>query len=251
MFYQHPRGVFRCRPLDRHDWLLHGFGSRHSGSWLPASRVASLNQIHSTKSIVVRSAEGCAGEGDGLLTAEPGQIVAVRTADCLPILMVAPAARVVAAVHAGWRGSAENIAGAVVERFRRDFQVYPEKLEVAIGPGIGGCCYEVGEEVAKRFRDLLPGLPARGKAMLDLVEVNRRQLVAAGVVADRVYRGAPCTACWIDVFYSYRRQPGEQGRMVSAVGILPETHTDDASRNTLGAGSGTRAQQNDNRRSVT
>lgn len=146
-------------------------------------------------------------------------MVSIRTADCLPLLMVCSEPQVVAAMHAGWRGTARDIAGKTVRRLSTQFGADPSKFEVAIGPGIGVCCYEVGPEVAEQFRDVLPDLPASGKAMLNLVEANRRKLVEAGVKASHIYTGAPCTACNLTDFFSYRMVPGETGRMVSAIGI--------------------------------
>jgi YfiH family protein len=222
VFYQDTAGVVRCRPLERIGWLEHGFGTRHSANWLSGRRVASLTQVHSATSHVVHLLDGCAGEGDALITREPGQMVSVRTADCMPMLMVCTQRRAVAAVHAGWRGTARNIAGETVRRLEREFGVDPSEIEVAIGPGIGECCYEVGPEVVKEFRDTLPDLPPSGKGMLNLVKVNRLKLIDAGLAAAQIYTGAPCTACNPTDFFSYRKLPGEPARMVSAVGIRVE-----------------------------
>lgn len=219
MFRKDGSGVYRCSSFERFAWLEHGFGTRYSPGWPAGGRIATLKQIHSAKSFVASEIHGCVGEGDALITAQPGQMIAVRTADCLPILMAAPRERVVAAVHAGWRGTAQNIAGRTAERLGSGLGVVLDELEVAMGPGIGPCCYEVGPEVLEEFRDLMPETPRGGKGTLDLAEANRRQLVAAGVPASGIHLGAPCTSCAIEEFFSYRRRPEERGRMVSAIGI--------------------------------
>lgn len=213
------QNVYRSSLLGELPWLEHGFGTRRSHDW-PRGPRASLKQIHSNRSLVVSGCDRVAGEADALITAEPGRLVSVKTADCLPLLMVSVEPRVVAAIHAGWRGTAADIAGETLRRLRREFGVAPAGVYVAIGPGIGSCCYEVGPEVLAQFRDLLPGLPdSGGKGMLDLAEANRRQLLREGVCVERIETGAPCTCCTAGEFFSYRRSPGEPGRMISAIGI--------------------------------
>ncbi len=214
--------VYRCIALEKIGWLQHGFGTRDCPGWPPADwRLVSLRQVHSDRIIVVAETEtGCAGEGDALITASAGRLLAVRTADCLPMLMAAPQRRVVAAAHAGWRGTAAGIAGKVVERLRAEFGVEAAELIVAIGPGIGPCCYQVGRDVADRFPGFAAGWHARpGVVKLDLAGVNRHQLEAAGVRPQNIYTGAPCTCCHPADFHSYRREPADGGRMVSAIGI--------------------------------
>jgi len=215
-------GCYRSTALVAPTWIEYGFGTRHSSVKLADRRLATLRQIHSDKSLVVSSLDGCAGEADALITDAPAQLVSVRTADCLPVLLFDVDRRVAAAVHAGWRGTARNIAERTVRRVRLDFGAKPESLRVLIGPGIGSCCYEVGPEVIEEFRGLFPDLPSGGRsAMLDLTEANRRQFLAAGVPEHNIFTGAPCTSCCPDDFYSYRRSPGEPGRMVSYIGIRP------------------------------
>ena len=114
------------------------------------------------------------GEGDALLEDQPGSVVAVKTADCIPILLVDERRRAVAAVHAGWRGTAARIAADAVAAMGERFGTRPEDLHAAIGPGIGACCYEVGPEVAAQFG-------GQGRGHIDLTAANRRQLEEAGV----------------------------------------------------------------------
>lgn len=153
---------------------------------------------------------------DGAWTDRPGQVAVVLTADCLPVLLAAPADGVVAATHAGWRGLAAGILTAAVE----SLPVAPERLQAWIGPGIGAAAYEVGPEVAAAFRNL-PGEPAaafapgRGdRLQADLKEAARRMLAAAGVA--RVADAKLCTASDPDRFYSHRRDR-RTGRMATLI----------------------------------
>jgi len=154
-------------------WLEHGFGTRGDGAWTPAAETARLHQIH-TDQVVAVGTPGHHGDGDALITAQPGLWLEIRTADCVPILIVDTERRVVAAVHAGWRGTAAAIARVTVEEMRRKWDCQPADLAVAIGPSIGVCCFEVGEEVAGQF----PGHFTRpgARAHVNLVSANREQL---------------------------------------------------------------------------
>jgi hypothetical protein len=153
------------------------------------------------------------GEGDALLENTSGSVVAIKTADCLPILLVDDRHRAVAAVHAGWRGTVAGIAQRAVEAMRAQFGSVPEDLRAAIGPGIGECCYEVGPEVAAQFG-------RQGRAHVDLAEANRRRLMDAGVTPERIYASNLCTMCRADEFHSFRRDKEAAGRLFSFAGIL-------------------------------
>ena len=134
--------------LSRFDWLEHGFGTR---LFVPAQdRMASLKQVHSATVLVAQQHSGCTGEGDALISGAPGTFVSVRTADCFPVLMADAKTRAVAAVHAGWRGTLAEIVIRAAERMRAEFGTDPKNIFAAIGPGIGACCYFVGEDVARR-----------------------------------------------------------------------------------------------------
>lgn len=197
--------------LDQIPWLEHGFGTRRAP--LSQDGMASLKQIHSSIAIVAQEPEGCLGEGDALIACERGVTVSVRTADCFPILMADLHHRVVAAVHAGWRGTADRIAVKTLERMSKDFGTDPGNVIAAIGPGIGACCYEVGTEVAERF-----GKMGRGK--LDVAAENLRQLTQAGVPEAQTHSIGTCTFCNPAQFYSWRREPGTAGRMISYIRLL-------------------------------
>jgi len=200
--------------LQQFDWIDHGFGTRHS--MLSQDAMASLTQVHSA--VVVRvspgsSMTGCAGEGDALITDRPGVALSIRTADCFPILLADPEHRAVAAIHAGWRGTEHGIVGRAIDAMRSDFDTSPGQIVAAIGPGIGPCCYEVGQDVARRF-----GL--NGPARIDLAAINRAQLIRAGVPASRIDTLGQCTFCESALFHSYRRDREQAGRMISFIRIL-------------------------------
>lgn len=217
-FVKNDHNVYQALPLKDLDWLQHGFGTRHS-DW-DGHALTTLKQVHSDRVLVADGAAGCIGEGDALITDRPGIILSVRTADCVPILLVEDQRRAVAAIHAGWRGTACAIVVRAVERLCLDFSCEPKHMHAAIGPAINVCCYEVGKDVAERFGAFLPELPLDGThAMLDLIEANRRQLLQAGIPSDRIYSGAPCTSCTPSEFFSYRRERSATGRMVSIIGL--------------------------------
>jgi YfiH family protein len=209
VFYLDPQGNYRLPELDQFEWLVYGFGTRRSA---PPESLTTLRQIHSDIVVPAGGRTGCLGEGDALLSNTPGVIVAVKTADCIPILLVDPKNRAVAAVHAGWRGTVCRILCRTADAMCRDFDTRPADLHAAIGPGIGACCYEVGPEVAAEF-----GL--RGRAHVDLADANRRQLLNAGIPGPQIYASGLCTQCRAKDFWSYRREKEGAGRMYSFVGI--------------------------------
>jgi len=189
--------------------LTHGFGERSSS--YPAEMITA-KQIHSN---VIQNAARPLGEGDALISDRAGVIVGVKTADCVPILLVDPSTRVVAAVHAGWRGTAEGIAASAVRAMVDGWKVNPQNLRAAIGPSIGACCYEVGSEVALRL-----GIRVCNPVHLDLRAINEMQLRDAGV--SDIWKSGDCTFCTADRFYSFRREPEQAGRMTSFVGWCGE-----------------------------
>jgi polyphenol oxidase len=185
-------------------WLDHGFGLRDSD---PPAGITTVKQIHSG---IVLDAADPRPEGDALLSDRAGVLVGVKTADCVPIFLVDPTIPVVAAIHAGWRGSAENIAAAAVRELSARWNIRPGNLRAAIGPSIGVCCYEVGPEVARCFGQ-------QGPVHLDLRAINEAQLRAAGV-AD-IWKSGECTFCLPGRFYSFRREREQAGRMLSFIGL--------------------------------
>ena len=166
---------------------------------------------------------GHAGAVDVLVTTEPGLPLAISTADCVAITAYDPRARAVAVAHVGWRGTARGGATATVAALVAAGG-RPARMQVAIGPSIGPCCYEVDEPVVARFREayprdwerwMRPGRPDHW--MLDLWQANEDSLAGAGVLPESIENARLCTACHPDLFYSYRR--GDRGRLVTLAGL--------------------------------
>jgi len=211
--------------------------------------LVTLRQIHSDLIHCVTTPPMEQLAGDGLITCDPEIVLGIQTADCLPIILVDTKKRAVGVFHAGWRGTMKRIVEKGVGEMRRCFGSMPRDIKAAIGPGIRGCCYEVGEEVRRAFeaqfeyasalfreakdsdhiRERYPMLFLTSRApghsdlpkriYLDLAEANRRQLLAAGVSARNIESSPLCTACRTDLLFSYRKEKGGTGRMLAAVGI--------------------------------
>jgi len=198
--------------LDEVAFVEHGFGTRHSGSWPESTTCTTIRQIHSA--IVLEAKEGgVAGEGDALITNVPGLFVSIRTADCVPCLLVDTEHRAVAAVHAGWRGTAAGILSRTLQKMAQLYKTNPADVKLAFGPAILGCCYEVGPEVAAEFQ-------RSGRCHLDLIAENRRQAANAGIPEESISSLNLCTSCNLGDFYSFRKEREAAGRMVSAIRIL-------------------------------
>jgi YfiH family protein len=184
-----------------------------------------IRQIHSGTSVTADAvAGGNIPEADGIMTDQRGILLGVMTADCIPVLVIDPEHRAVAAFHAGWRGTAQRIVELGVARMATEFGSDPGKMEAAIGPGIGVCCYVVGTEVEERFEQQFSygsELIRRDDSLIrvDLTEANRRQLIAAGVKSEAVSVVGGCTACQPEWFYSHRASGGHAGRMMASLGI--------------------------------
>jgi polyphenol oxidase len=275
--------------LEKLPWLIHGFSTRQGGfsrlygghalnlgftktdskAVVERNRIAllaklgadgcrpwplvTLRQIHSD---VIHSITAPSDEplvGDGLVTNIPGIVLAVQTADCLPVILVDPRKRAVGVFHAGWRGTVKRIVEKGVGVMRLHFGTRPGDLVAAIGPGVRNCCYTVGEEVRDKFfsqfayagrlfhevkesdpvREKYPMLFLTARApghsnlpvniFLDLLEANRRQLRDAGVSARRIDATQLCTACNTDLLFSHRAEKGITGRMMGVAGIMPKS----------------------------
>jgi polyphenol oxidase len=219
--------------------------------------LVTLRQIHSAliRRVGAKDVLGnevpAALKGDGLMTNEPGVLLGIQTADCIPVLLADRKNRAVAAFHAGWRGTQARIVENGVGRMRVEFGSRPEHLIAAIGPGIGQCCYSIGDEVREQFesqfpyaeelfREVYDSDPIREKypmlfltarapghsdigprMHLDLAEANRRQLLAAGLKKTAIFVTGQCTGCHTDRFFSHRIERGFTGRMMSVIGIAP------------------------------
>jgi YfiH family protein len=187
--------------------------------------IMKLKQVHS--GIVVdmndSSAANEAVEGDASVTNLKGIMLGVQTADCVPILIADSSGSAVAAIHAGWRGTAARIVEATIARLRERFSIAPESLIASIGPHIGVCCYEVGQDVVEAIANssLFDQKPEWPKPHLNLAEANRLQLRNAGLADHQVEISSLCTRCREDLFHSYRRDGKKTGHMLSVIGITP------------------------------
>lgn len=195
-------------------------------------RVARVTQVHGRHVIVARAEDAMSelGEADAIVTADPRLAVSVRVADCVPVLLADRRQRAVAAVHAGWRGTAAAVVVAAVEALDR-IGVQASDLMVAIGPSIGPCCYQVDAAVQEAFAARHPGAGAwftpdgEDRWRLDLWRANRALLEACGVPASSIAVASACTADRLDVWYSHRRQGSAAGRMVAAIRIGDRVRT--------------------------
>jgi YfiH family protein len=193
------------------------------------SKMVCAEQVHGCRVAVVGASD--AGRGavvmetaipaaDALVTDTPGLLLALFFADCLPILLADPERRVVGLAHAGWRGLAAGVIEKTVETMGKRFGTVPRSLVAAVGPGIGPCCFEVGEDVASHFAGAVRRLPGTGKPHIDLALAAVERLTALGVTADQITRAGDCTVCGDpDCWFSHRRDRGRTGRMGALVGI--------------------------------
>jgi YfiH family protein len=235
----------RCRPLQ--DVASHLFTTRQLQLTGPddlnrlaasvgAATVAMVTQVHAADVVIIRRGEALfegRPEADVLVSNDPDVAIAVRAADCVPILLADPVSGAVGAVHAGWRGTAARAAVVAVETMGRAFGSFPANLLAAIGPSIGSCCYEVGSELVDAFaaagheRHLIDrwfmarstgrALRQRGPLHLDVAGANRDQLVLAGVTAHNVYLSGLCTAMNLDVLTSFRAEREKAGRIAGVI----------------------------------
>jgi len=222
-----------------------GANSKDSGLW-PLVR---MKQLHSSVVHRVNAASLEPLAGDGLITCTPGLLLAVKTADCVPVLVADVERRAVGAFHAGWRGTVARVVEKGVGEMRYQFGSIPSDLRAVIGPSIRRCCYQVGTEVRAEFQsqfsyaDVLfeeifnanaihvrypllflnqraPGHGELGPEIhLDLVEANKRQLQDAGIREEHISVVKGCTACDTKRFFSHRAEFGRTGRMMAVIGI--------------------------------
>jgi hypothetical protein len=242
--------LLRCRPLEavarhaftsRHLTLSPTAGAAELAASVGATAVAQASQVHGNAVVVVRPGMEWQmpwPEADVLVSRDPATAVAVRAADCVPLLIADPVTGAVAAVHAGWRGTAARAAVAAVDALAREHGARPSDLLVAIGPCIGSCCYEVGTVLVDAFaaagherylidRWFLAPAPPRGSRerpglRLDLAGANRDQLILAGVDETHINASGLCTAMHPDVLTSYRAE-GAQARRLAAVILAAPT----------------------------
>jgi YfiH family protein len=214
-----PDGIYRCDAFQEFIWQEHGFGTRNADPKVDIT----LRQMHSSRVVTADRLRDREEEGDALITDQVGKSIGVRTADCVPILLLDLKKRAVAAVHAGWRGTVSEVVKCALAAMNRQFGTESEDVYAALGPCIRPCCYEVGPDVAGNFSALFPewGVEnANMKTRLDLAEANRRQMKAAGVNGGHIFDCCLCTSCQSEQFYSYRREPENAGRMISSISRL-------------------------------
>lgn len=192
-------------------------------------RIVTMRQVHGDCLIEVKDTRlKEAGEADAMATREQNTFLGVLTADCVPMLFLAREQRIVAVVHAGWRGTLKGIAGKTVKFFLENYGVLPSELEVALGPSIDSCCYEIGRDVAQplieQWAELaISSIETRdNKSYLHLRNLNKTILHRAGIPQSQIFRVGPCTSCAKDEFFSYRREKKETGRQISFIGWQSE-----------------------------
>jgi YfiH family protein len=273
--------ILQVSALQKVPWLVHGFSTRPGGvsdmdgekvlnlgavEWDSRSNVeenkrrfqfalgaddltmVSLHQIHSDVVRTFDAAPTKQCKGDAIATKTPGLLLGVSTADCAPVLIVDPKKRVVAAIHAGWRGTLQRIVAKSIGQMQMEFGCHPQDLLAAIGPTIGGCCYEVGTEVASQFAAkftnaneffdelrtgdepnplqwlnmMPPGhQPPPKNVILNLPKANKLQLLEAGIPEKNIYITNLCTSCDVEKLFSYRKERDRSGRLLSVIGIRP------------------------------
>jgi YfiH family protein len=189
--------------------------------------MVSVKQVHGADALVldrpVGAGEEFAGGWDALITNQPEVLLTVRTADCVPVLVHDPVRKVVAAIHAGWRGAVAGIVPRTLSMMRRRFGSEPRSVLVGIGPSVGPCCYEVDEPVLARLREsfadwrMVVREAGPGKALLDLRALVQRQAQAHGVAEESIKAVNVCTVCHPAIFYSYRREGTAKRTMVSGI----------------------------------
>ena len=206
-------------------------------------RIVTLRQVHGDKVVIIDDMPNRPPEADAIIVTAPGIYPAVKTADCVPILLIDPVRRISAAVHVGWRGAVLRIARKVLRTMNDKFKSNPDDLIAAVGPAIGKCCYEVDDNVLKPLRENLPdaeqflhipvgpaSLPATDseqpsvsensrKAFLDLSGITRFELISVGVPESNIHPVDLCTSCRPDLFFSHRRDSGRTGRHVAVTGF--------------------------------
>ena len=225
--------------------IRHFFGTRQVPGGLQASIhlgevttgppsfpfIASLKQIHSTRVAVfdgkVKAGVMPQGEGDALVTNQPQFLLVVRTADCVPVLLVDHKTGVIGAIHAGWRGAVGGIVPKTIQTCVEQFGSNVAHMHMAMGPSIGPCCYEIDAQVIEPLKTCYPDWlgvlleTTEGKGMLDLKKLIWHQILASGIPEHQVERIEECTRCRDDLFFSYRREGKVNGTMMSGI-MLPE-----------------------------
>lgn len=200
----------------------------------PRMRVLKVHQVHGTEVLVVDrritkrpafETETASSAYDAMITNQPDLLLTITTADCVPLLLMDEDRGVVAAAHAGWRGTLGGIAAKTIRTMQERFQCRPRSIRAAIGPSIGVCCYEVDAAVLTPLKKAYPyweevvDKTAGSRTHLDLRRLNRRQMEEAGLDPARIETVNLCTFCHPDLFQSYRRNGKGTGFMTSGIGL--------------------------------
>lgn len=187
-------------------------------------RLFTMRQVHAKRVLVLNAIDDFSDEppqADAVITAQRGIGLGIKTADCVPILILDPIRKVIGAVHAGWRSTSLQIGPKTVESFSSAFSSKPSDLAAVVGPCIGPCCYEVDgsvfDSMSRADRQIGFRSKAEGKWMLDLAAVNRSQLIEAGLKSDNIIVADQCTACRCDLFFSHRQEGGKTGRQLNFI----------------------------------
>lgn len=197
-------------------------------------RMVFASQVHGAEIHTVTTADAGKGldrvtdfDADGLITDIPGLPLVIFSADCLPILLCDPVRRVIAAVHAGWRGTALGIASRAVEKMRDGYGCDPADILAAIGPGISSCCFETHEDVPNAMTEAMGAAALRhievlptGKFRVDLKGLNTLRLEQSGVSAAHIAVSPDCTACLPDRYWSHRVTQGKRGSQAAIIQLV-------------------------------
>jgi len=186
------------------------------------------NQTHSSNIMIIKepleqgwqSLESAIANCDALITNQKKIMLTILTADCVPILLFDPIQEVVAVVHAGWKGTQQEIVKKTVKKMNETFDSNSKDILAGVAPSIGKCCYEVDWNVSKNFQNIPDAYSEKGeKQMLDLPHINKVQLLEAGLTEQHIEMSNICTACQVDSYFSYRREAGCSGRFMSIIGL--------------------------------
>lgn len=189
---------------------------------LSPDEVAFMDQVHEAR-VADALEPGVYTATDAIVTDRPGLALAVRVADCLPIVLYAPAENVLGAVHAGWRGTAEHLAARTLDHMASTYAVDPAGVFAVIGPSAHVCCYEVDDTVARLFPASVVARSGNGILKLDMPAATIQQLTDAGVPRDHIEIDPLCTICNPSLFHSHRRDGKRSGRMLSVACMLGES----------------------------
>ncbi|MDD5167920.1 MAG: peptidoglycan editing factor PgeF [Syntrophales bacterium] len=189
-------------------------------------RLFLLSQVHGADVLIMDHSYGdykTPPAYDAVITDQSDVALSIRTADCVPIFLLEPERRIIANIHAGWKGTARNIAGKVIAAMVEHFGVAASGIIAVIGPAIGPCCYEVDGPVMEALgpwqeeAGVCRPAAKEGRFLLDLPAVNRSQMIRAGIPAENISLTNLCTSCRGDLFFSHRRDRGKTGRQINVI----------------------------------